>query len=168
MEPFPQNALVFSNQWWEGNSPNFSPSTPSPPTRGRAAPISQMERQRVSPGVGWPEGRQKSLHGNLQSCTPPPKCPPHTPGLPEAAVVTIYPRPAHSLLRHPSHRACGCLQGPERPVRPQRPAQRAAEPAGEGIAITPAPCRAKEEQQQSLTPILSLSPPRHNLNTPCK
>ncbi|XP_070345834.1 natural resistance-associated macrophage protein 1 isoform X2 [Equus asinus] len=48
-------------------------------------------------------------------------------GLPEAAVVTLRPRPPHSLLRHPAHRARGRLQGRERPVRPQRPAQRAAE-----------------------------------------
>ncbi|XP_043766002.1 natural resistance-associated macrophage protein 1 isoform X4 [Cervus elaphus] len=50
-------------------------------------------------------------------------------GLPEAAVVTLRPSPAHSLLRHPAHCARGCLQGPAGPVRPQRPAQRSAEPA---------------------------------------
>ncbi|XP_055254206.1 natural resistance-associated macrophage protein 1 isoform X3 [Moschus berezovskii] len=50
-------------------------------------------------------------------------------GFPEAAVVTLRPSPAHSLLRHPAHCARGCLQGPAGPVRPQRPAQCAAEPA---------------------------------------
>ncbi|XP_058433441.1 natural resistance-associated macrophage protein 1 isoform X4 [Marmota monax] len=50
-------------------------------------------------------------------------------GLPEAAVVPLCPGAPHPLLRHPAHRAGGRLPGPEGPVRPQRPAQRAAEPA---------------------------------------
>ncbi|XP_013375330.1 PREDICTED: natural resistance-associated macrophage protein 1 isoform X5 [Chinchilla lanigera] len=50
-------------------------------------------------------------------------------GLPEASVVSLCPGPPHTLLCHPAHRAGGCLQGPEGPVGPKRPAQRAAEPA---------------------------------------
>ncbi|XP_033620524.1 natural resistance-associated macrophage protein 1 isoform X4 [Fukomys damarensis] len=51
-------------------------------------------------------------------------------GLPEAAVVSLRPGPPHPLLRHPAHRAGGCLQGPQGPIGPKRSAQRAAEPAG--------------------------------------
>lgn len=65
-----------------------------------------------------------------------------TPGLPEAAVVPLRPGAPHPLLRHSAHRACGRLPGPEGPVRPKRPAQRAAEPAGE--------MRPKEESQPPL------------------
>lgn len=110
----------------------------------------------------WGEGRQRSFIWNLQ----PSRCPPHTPGLPEAAVVALCPGRPHSLLRHPAHRARGRLQGPERPFRPQRPAQRAAEPAGEGSPTTLTPCGAKREPQQS--PILSSPSSRHNLHTPCQ
>ena len=90
-----------------------------------------MEKQRVPPGIRWAEGGWRIPPLEPQSCIPPPSPPLHAPGLPEAAVVTLHPGPAHSLLRHPAHCAPGCLQGPAGPVRPQRPAQRSAEPAGE-------------------------------------
>ncbi|XP_026310517.1 natural resistance-associated macrophage protein 1 isoform X7 [Piliocolobus tephrosceles] len=55
----------------------------------------------------------------MESCLLPTKELTPTPGIPQAAVVTLRPRPPHPLLCHPAHRACGCLPGPEGLVGPQ-------------------------------------------------